>query len=362
MQAISKPLRFIFFMILLFWALYHSQEIVVPFCFGGLFAMLLLPVSRKMESKGMGRGLSCFLSLLLFVLIIAGLFALLAWQITDLAKDLSGIEEQIKQYIARVQEYINATFGISPDEQKQMMEKQQQSGGSGISSAVMGFMSSFVSILVNIVLVLVYIFLLLYFRGQIKRFILKLVKPEDQEKTKTIITKASGVAQQYLTGMGMMIVALWIMYGIGFSIVGVKHAIFFAILCGMLEIVPFIGNITGTTLTIIVSLAQGGGGNVILGILIVYMVVQFVQTYLLEPLVVGSEVNINPLFTILVLVVGETLWGIGGMVLAIPLLGIVKIICDHVDALKPYGYLIGEEKKKNDKGIAEKIRKLFGKK
>jgi predicted PurR-regulated permease PerM len=90
--------------------------------------------------------------------------------------------------------------------------------------------------------------------------------------------------------------------------------------------------------------------------------VQFLQTYILEPLVVGAEVNINPLSTILVIVIGETLWGIGGMVLAIPLLGITKIICDHVESLKPYGYLIGEEKKANGGGIKEKISKLFRKK
>src|SRR5688500_20374019 len=97
----------------------------------------------------------------------------------------------------------------------------------------------------------------------------------------------------------MMIVVLWIMYGIGFSVAGVKNELFFAILCGLLEIVPFVGNITGTALTIIASMATGGGSNVIIGILIVYGLVQFIQTYILEPLVVGEEISINPLFTII---------------------------------------------------------------
>jgi len=66
----------------------------------------------------------------------------------------------------------------------------------------------------------------------------------------------------------------------------------------------------------------------------------------LEPVVVGAEINNNPLFTIIILVVGELIWGIPGMVLAIPLLGIIKIICDHVPSLKPYGYLIGSDRKK----------------
>jgi predicted PurR-regulated permease PerM len=147
------------------------------------------------------------------------------------------------------------------------------------------------------------------------------------------------------------------MYAIGFSIAGVKNAFFFAVLCGLLEIVPFIGNITGTALTLSMSLVQGGGMNLVIGILITYIVVQFIQTYIIEPLVVGAEVNINPLFTILGLVAGEMLWGIAGMVLAIPLMGITKVICDHIVPLQPFGYLIGEEKKP-EKGFTGKVRDL----
>jgi predicted PurR-regulated permease PerM len=68
-----------------------------------------------------------------------------------------------------------------------------------------------------------------------------------------------------------------------------------------------------------------------------------------NPLVVGAEVNINPLFTIIGLVAGEAIWGIPGMILAIPLIGVTKIICDHIAMLKPYGYLLGQEKKPDSK-------------
>ena len=149
------------------------------------------------------------------------------------------------------------------------------------------------------------------------------------------------------------------MYGIGFSIVGVKNSIFFAMLCGLLEIVPFIGNLTGTALTLIMALSQGGGANMAIGILITYGCVQFIQTYILEPLVVGAQVKINPLFTIIAIVIGELIWGIPGMILAIPLLGIAKIIFDNVDSLKPYGFLIAEEKKKGDTSFVDKIKGWF---
>jgi predicted PurR-regulated permease PerM len=95
----------------------------------------------------------------------------------------------------------------------------------------------------------------------------------------------------------------------------------------------------------------------ILGILVTYATIQFLQTYLLEPLVVGAEVNINPLFTIVGLVLGEMVWGIPGMVLAIPVMGITKIVCDNVEELRPFGYLLGRERKRNNTHLADKLRK-----
>jgi predicted PurR-regulated permease PerM len=150
------------------------------------------------------------------------------------------------------------------------------------------------------------------------------------------------------------------MYTIGFTIAGVQNAFFFAIICGLLELVPFVGNLAGTVLTLGMSLVQGAGANVMIGIVITYVVVQFIQSYILEPLVVGAEVQINPLFTIVGLVAGETLWGIPGMILAIPMLGIAKIICEHVPPLKPYAYLIGNDKKE-DKGLKKKIKTFMHK-
>jgi predicted PurR-regulated permease PerM len=130
-------------------------------------------------------------------------------------------------------------------------------------------------------------------------------------------------------------------------------------LCGVLEIVPFVGNLLGNGITILMAITQGGGSAMVIGIIITYAIVQFLQTYILEPLVVGSEVNINPMFTILALVAGEQIWGIPGLVLAVPLLGIIKIICDNVEALKPIGFLIGKEKSEKEGGFKEKIKGWF---
>jgi predicted PurR-regulated permease PerM len=257
------------------------------------------------------------------------------------------------------QEFIHSKLGITEQQQKKFLESSQQSGGAG---GVSKLLSNTMGFAVDFILVVVYIFIFLILRSHLKKFILKLVPKEEIAKTEKIIHDSTLVSYKYLSGLAMMIVMLWILYGIGFSIAGIKNALFFAVLCGILEIIPFVGNLTGTSLTLLMAITQGGGADVVIGVVVTYFLVQFVQSYIIEPLVVGAEVNINPLFTILALVIGELLWGIAGLVIAIPLLGMFKIVCDNIEVLKPYGYLIGESKKSRESPWLDKVKGMFSKK
>jgi predicted PurR-regulated permease PerM len=356
--TLTDSIKFLLFLFLLFAGLYYAKGFLVPVVFAGLLSMLFVPLSEKLENKGVNRGIGAALCILLFIGIIAGIFSLLSWQVSNIADDASKMEENLNKSLHQLRTYVSNTLGISAEKQKELVQKQQQSSSGSTGKMVSGFLMNLGSTLANTVLMLVYIFLFMYFRTHLKNFVLKMAP--DKPKASAVVEQCRKVSQQYIGGLAMMIVCLWIMYGIGFTIVGLKNALFFAILCGLLEIIPFVGNLTGTSLAILMAFTQGGGGVMALGILAVYAVVQFVQTYILEPLVVGSEVNINPLFTILIIVLGETVWGIPGMILAIPLLGITKIVFDNVESLKPWGYLIGEEKK-DKSGLIKKVKSMFGK-
>jgi len=350
-SALQKVVLFLLLGFLIVAAIYYAKPFLVPLCFGGLLAMLFLPLSRWFENKKIPKGFSILFCIIIFLILITAIIGLISWQITDLATESTDIENKVTKMIREIEEYIGDHFGISKKQQEEIITNQTQENGgmlSNLGASATGFV-------VDFILVLVYIFLFMFYRSRIKTFVLQLISSQQKKNTETIIYDIQKVSQQYITGLGMMIVCLWIMYSIGFSIVGVKYAVLFAIICGLLEIIPFVGNLTGTLLAILMVVIQGGGTGMVLGVVVTYLIVQFLQTYLLEPLVVGAEVNINPLFTIIILVLGELVWGIPGMVLAIPLLGIVKIICDHIPSLKPYGYLIGSDRK--NKNILLKRKK-----
>lgn len=337
----------------------YAKPFLVPLTFAAILSMLLLPVTRWLESKRVNKAIATLTSILVLAAFFVGVGFFIGTQISDIAGNTTKLQEQAMQKFQQVQQFIAQKTGMPPEKQQQMMKQQQQSSSGKSGSMITGFLTGLGGVLTDTLLVMVYIFLMLYFRSRLKGFIVRLVPREDQPKALATVNGAQRVSQKYLTGMALMIACLWVMYGIGFSIAGVKNALFFAILCGLLELVPFVGNLTGTGLTIAMSLVQGGG-NVVIGILITYVVVQFLQSYILEPLVVGAEVNINPLFTIVGIVAGETLWGIPGMILSVPLLGMAKIVFDHVESLRPYGYLIGEDKEAGG-GFKEKIKALGGK-
>lgn len=340
---LDKSIKVVLLVFLVLAFLYVAKPFLVPVLIASFLSMLLMPLCVRLERK-LHRSLAVIISLLVFLCAVAAVVYIVSTQVSNIADNAEQIERNISAKVEKVQEFATKSLGMPQQKQQQVIQQQHQSSTGKISSFLSDFFASFGGVLANFLIVVVYIFLFLYFRDHFSRFLVKIVPLKNRGNAKTIVHDVQKVAQKYLTGLAIMIVCLWCMYGIGFSLIGVKNALFYAVLCGLLEIVPFVGNLTGVSITVIMSLAQGGDLALTISILLTYGIVQFLQTYLLEPMVVGRGISIHPVFTIMGIVAGEILWGIAGMALALPLMGIVKIICDHVEPLKPYGFLIGEER------------------
>jgi len=351
-KAVIQPLFLLFLVVA---SLYFAKGFLIPLCIAGILATLFLPMCEWLEKKKLPKALAVIICLLVLLVVIVGVSALLTWQINELTKEFSLLSKKVVEIANHIQHYIFANFGITPQRQSEILGNEELS----ITAVMQVLAGSLASVLTNFILVLAYIFLFLYFRVHIRSFILKLISPAQQTEIKKMLSSITNVSQQYLLGLTKMIVCLWIMYAIGFSLIGVKNALFFAILCGLLEIVPFIGNLTGTALTILVAIMQGAGVPLVLTIIGVYMLVQLIQEWVLSPLILGPQVKINAFTTIVALVLGELVWGIAGIFLAIPLVGMFKIVCDHIESLKPYGFLIGEIESQKESGLLQKLKNKF---
>lgn len=351
--TINSVIKKLLLLFLIVAGLYFGKVFLMPLCFGAVLATLFLPLSNWLQHRKIPKFIAVIVCLLTIILVLGGLLSLFGWKISGLIKDVELLKQRAIDSGIQLQTYIFNRFGVSAEEQLQILKKEQPSYAN-LMQSMAGTVSGFFG---NLVLVYIYFIFLLYYRSHIKQFLLKLSTEKNKPEMEKIIQTTTKVSQQYLLGLFKMIVCLWIMYGIGFSILGVEDAIFFAILCGFLEIVPYVGNIIGTVLTVFVAALHGANIELMGGIIVVYSIVQTIQGWLLEPIILGPQVKINPLFTIFALVIGQLLWGVSGIVLAIPLTAILKIIFDHIEPLKPYGFLVGEiEPEKTEQGVMTKIK------
>jgi predicted PurR-regulated permease PerM len=343
---------------LVFGGLYLASAFLIPMAFAGILAMVMTPLCVKLEAKGINKALASFLCILVLLLVVGGIGLLLSTQIANFTEDLPQIEQQINEQRRSIQSYVQETFGISPEEQKQAIEDKSSESG-GMRSLVVGFFNAFTDILAHSLLALVYMFLLLFYRSRFPKFILKVVNEDEKEQARRIISESSQVAQQYLIGRGILILILSALYSIGLTVIGLDNAIFLSIIGALLSIIPYVGNIIALFLYLFMGLAQGDDSWLYINIFIVFAIVQFIESYLLEPYIVGAEVDIHPFFTVVIIIVGELIWGVAGMILAIPLLAIVKIIFSHIPSLEPYAYLIGDTREKEDSKTSEKVKSWF---
>lgn len=345
----------------LFAGLFYARQFFVPLVLAGILSMLVVPINQKLEKRGWNKPLATSISILVILICLAGFFWLLINQIESFSQDMQSMQKKITGLLNTIQQWVQKTFHISMKEQ----QKYLSSGTSRLFGFAKNFVTGFFATGADLLLTFVYIFCFLIYRNKLKEFVIKLVPDNKKEKTGTIIDKTSEVARNYLAGRLILILILAGLYFIGLTIIGLKNALFFSIFAAVFSLIPYIGNIIGFLFPASMALLSGGGAQ-FLGVVIVFSIAQFLESYILEPIIVGGKVNINPFFVIVGVIIGNLVWGVPGMVLAIPIIGILKILFENIPRLNPFGYLLAETEKsefeeKMEKKITSWLNKLRNK-
>lgn len=182
-----------------------------------------------------------------------------------------------------------------------------------------------------------------YYRDKFRHFVFLVSKEEKAEHALDVAKKISTVSQKYIKGLFIDIVILSILNSVGFLIFGLEHAILFGVLAAFLNVIPYIGVTIGSILPITMALITHDGFSTAIGVAAVCFGVQFLDNNFITPNVIGGSVSINPFTAILALTTSAMIWGVVGMVIALPFMGMLKVAFDNIDSMKPIGYLIGEE-------------------
>lgn len=316
-------------------ALILTKDIILPISFAALFSIVLLPLVKKVERKA-GRIFSICIVLFSFLLI----FALFTWfiisQLTNLVASLPGLEDKFFAQVNDISSSLNDQFKISTEDQGQLLKE----GIKNLSDNVAGLLVSTTYLVYFFIQVPIYIFLFLLYRNRFKDFLLAL-RPGSDLKWKDEI---QGVARHYISGLGLVVFIAGVLNSIGLLILGIDHAVFFGFLSGLLTMIPYVGITLGATFPTLLALVTKDSAWYAVGVIGVHVFVQFLEGNFITPKITGSRISINALAAIIALLVGGKIWGIAGMILAVPSVGILKIILSYSNELRPFVILLGDEK------------------
>jgi predicted PurR-regulated permease PerM len=385
----------------LFTGLVAAEAFLVPLITAMVLAFLVLPIANKLERRGWNKALSTIVSALALLVVVAGFTLMLFQQIRGFTQDWDDIQEKLEERLVDLSKFLeentplnNVSFNFGSGGEKNSEEdsrkddrdqgtqgenrRQQEQDGDeqegdeqeekdlkmeeaaqAVGEQVVTTVGAVFGLLGYFLITFVYIFFFIYFRGRFREFILRFFPHPRRREVNEIISKASVVSRRYLAGRLFLMVILAGLYFAGLALSGLENALFIALISAALSIIPIVGNFIGFFIAVLVSLLTNGELGQIVGISITFIIAQFIDTYILQPIVLGDRVDVHPFFIILTVILGNEVWGVMGMVLAIPLFAIITVVCRHVPALNPFGYLFSKkdidetEESKNEKRIME---------
>jgi predicted PurR-regulated permease PerM len=196
--------------------------------------------------------------------------------------------------------------------------------------------------LVVLLLIPFYIFMILFYKPLLLEFIIRISGANYESHVRVIVSKIKNVIQRYLVGLIIEAGMMAVMNTAALLILGIEYAFILGILAAVLNVIPYIGGIIAVALPMMVALVTKPTPWYALYILIAYYVIQLIDNNYIVPYIVAAKVKINALFSVIIVLAGNALWGVPGMFLSMPLLAIIKLICDHIEPLKPWGFLLGD--------------------
>lgn len=316
----------------------YGDFIFVPLTWGIFFAFALYPVSDWLENRRIPRGLAIILTLILFTLCFIGVLGLVVNQMVSLLGDIPQIGTIFYAKLADYLEDISAFSGLDLSNWNETDLLSLLVNPENLNQTIFNTGKS----LTLIGIIPLYIFLLIYYKDFFTAFLMQ-ASSRSNEKIIAWAEDSGKVIHQYLVGMVKVTLIVSLLAGIYFYLIGIKYFLLFALFIAVMNLIPYIGVIISSALVILYVFLTTETLFYPMLTLMVLWGIQLLENNLITPVVVGGKVKVNVLAVILAILIGGAIWGVSGMVLSIPLVGILKITLDRIPGLEAYGYLLGDD-------------------
>ena len=342
----------LFTVIAIIFSLYVLKPLVMPLLFAMILGVMIFPVQQFFEKKWRcNRMFATIFSIFLIFSVTVILLFIIFFQLQEFASDSQNYIVRISELYENTVAYLGDAFNMSNSKTVEGVDNAE--GISGIdfnlNSLLKGNFDKVTSLLTqsgsfmsDLVLVPIYLFFFLYYRRFLRAFAFKLFKHKSQSFVNKMILKIYNVQKNYLAGLLKVMLIVGALNTITLLALGIENAIFFGFFAAILLLIPYIGVIIGALLPAMVALATKDSIWYSVAVIGIFGFIQFLEGNFITPKITGSKVNMNSFVAILSLIAFAMLWGISGMIVALPIIASLKIIFDHTPGYEAYGFLMGE--------------------
>ena len=310
-------------------------NVLAPLFIGFIVAWLFAPLVDKMTKKGISRILA---SMIVYVIFIAFLIVFFRIFIPIIYNELNELIKTLPSITEKITDFINSTFdkidsdAFNIEAIKTNILDAITNYGTSISSnlptTIVSIMSNLVSGLGTIFFGLIIGLYMLFDFDNVTNLLLKVIPVKHQVEVASLVEKIGSEVRKCVNGTLLVACMVFVCDTIGFSIIGLKSALLFGLFCGITDLIPYIGPYLGTVVATVVGLTQSP--LIGLGVLIIACVVQLIESYVLQPIVMSKATNLHPVVIICGLLIFGHFFGIVGMVLASPIMSVIKVIFEFI--------------------------------
>lgn len=327
--------------------MYATQSLLVPLLFSILIAISLFPLASFLERIRLSRAAAAIVSVVVAIAIITLLGWFIIHQSIIIGKNASSITYKVLSVIERGIVWAEQTFNVQRNDLVAQVQEQGEKIMSNAGTVLTNTFGSISGLIAGMVMVPIFTFFLLYYRDFFREFFFKAFKSSSNKKVNDTLNKVYDVVQNYLLGLITVMGIVAILNTLGLIILGIEYAWFFGTLASLLMLLPYIGIAIGSILPALFALAVKDNAWYAIGVVAWFQVVQFLEGNIITPNIVGGKVSINPLMALITLLLGGMLFGLSGLILALPLTATIKVIFDAIPSMEAFGFLIGEPEKQH---------------
>lgn len=312
-------------------------SILTPFFIGLVVAWLFNPFVNMLERKGLKRifcvAITYLIILAIIALVISLIIPLIYDQISDLSETIPSIVHTVENIVDSIINKFAKIDGVDTEAVKEKLFSTIGSFGEDIYTSlpniIVSFVKSFITGIGTFFLgLLIGFFLLLGFKD-VNDSIILLIPEKFHASAKDLLGKINKTLRGYVNGALFDASIILVACGICFSIFGLKSALLFALFCAIMNVIPYAGPYIGAVPALLVGFSQSP--SVGFAVLLSIVIIQTIEGNILSPIVMSKTTNVKPVAIIIGLIVFGHFFGIIGMILSTPIIGVCKVIFNFFD-------------------------------